>query len=296
MIVPSFLPAIASSLFVLSRGLEAYPDSNAYVVTRANELFNGNDTGVAFRLIGMNYTYPWWACKKHTTPECAPEDNSLRMSVLLLNKYMLDGNVTGGRFPWNIHDAGVPHLGGGYSMGYLATEGFVDKHTRCIYPVDGNTFSRSLSGCGPTWSNVTGPTWCDHVPQDIVHSEHFHVSPKCCTTWDGCYSNRSQFPDVLQAFHAVKTYNNSQYGWTWNELVLDGVAWNAKIESNLWAWVSTPTCMADQECNFWFFNYTTEYERTFKNKKPILILSDYTDTQTPAGFSLYEGDTSTVVV
>merc|ERR1712039_726249 len=287
--------ASASVLLVLSHGLAASPDPNTDIVSRANELFNSNETGVAMRLIGMNYTYPWLSCKVHTTPTCLPENSSLRLSTILLNKYMLDESVPGGRFPWNIHDAGVPHLGGGYSMGYIATEDFTNKHTRCIYPADGNTFSRNLSGCGPPWGRHE-PTWCDTVPQDIVHSEHFHDSPKCCTTWDGCYSNRSQFPDVLKAFHSVKTFNNSQYGWTWNELVLDGDAWNAEVDSNLWAWVSSPRCLADHNCSYWFFNYTAEYERAFHSKKPILILSDFTDAQKPAGFSLYEEESSSVII
>jgi len=197
---------------------------------------------------------------------------------------MVDESVPGGQFPWN--NAKFT-LGGGYSMGYIATDSFTNKHTRCIYPVDGNTFSRSNNGCGPPWGR-SEPGWCNPVPQDIVHSEHFHYSNRGhLASWNtGCISNRSQFPDVLRAFHDVKTFNNYQYAHVWNELVLDGHAWNADVDSSMWAWVTTPKCLADNECNYWFFNYTREYERAFSSKKPILVLSD--GAKDP--FSVYTGN------
>merc|ERR1719478_1073524 len=137
-------------------------------------------------MIGFNYTYAWLSCHNHTTPTCAPKDSTRRLSVLLLNKYMTDENMTGGQFPWNSPQW---HLSGGHPMGYIATDNFTNKHTRCVYPLDGDTNARQDDGCGPMWgSNNT--KWCDAIPQDIANPERkdkcFHSTGWTETTWFCC--------------------------------------------------------------------------------------------------------------
>merc|ERR1712232_1106345 len=142
---------------------------------------------------------------------------------------------------------------------------------------DGATIERENAGCGRSdWPTKNPPwgrsDWCASVPSDIIAQTSSYKSWGSVesTFWTGCAFRAKQFPRMLQSFRTLKMSDNSTWSGMYNEIVVDGIEWDRKVNDYLWAFVVPDACFDFAKCLASFKSYYGQFVAQFGSGKVIL--------------------------